>query len=200
MINPSLFPLGKMGIAGPGAILWQDQLPVESSKADFSRWQLESFSQTLRAREDGQFPSSLTDPWEFGVDSQVCIVPMDFCHCLGMGSDPEEGSPAHPIPMLWEEQECSGLDGEERFPGNHIPVPAGPRERLHIHMIPKSLSSFPPHQRITRCTNSSPALGSFSLGTQIYSRTMPSPTAGIWDGAGALRVLSFPIIPKLLPR
>lgn len=118
-----------------------------------------------------------------------------FLPVLGMSSDPEEGFPLDApltcsslIPKCFGKSGNAGpgLGGGESFPiipGNHIPVPEGPRERLRIHMIPKSLSSFSPHQRTTRCRNSGLALGSFSLETEAYSRS--SPTAGIWDGAGA---------------
>lgn len=117
-----------------------------------------------------------------------------FLPVLGMSSDPEEGSLWMPPDLLIPHSRCfgksgnagPGLGGGESFPiipGNHIPVPEGPCERLRIHMIPKSLSSFSPHQRTTRCRNSGLALGSFSMETEAYSGS--SPTAGIWDGAGA---------------
>lgn len=184
-----------MGIAGPGATFWRDELQTQPGKVDFSRWQLESFSQTLRAREDGQLPSPLRR-----IHGNYGWIPSSASFPWISASAGDELRSRGRIPfgcppdLLIPHSRCfgnsgnagPGLGGGESFPvipGNHIPVPEGPRERLRIHMIPKSLSSFSPHQRTTRCRNSGLALGSFSLETEAYSRS--SPAAGIWDGAGA---------------
>lgn len=65
------------------------------------------------------------------------------------------------------------------IPGNPIPVPEGPRERPHIPVIPKSFSSFSPHQRITRGQKFQPCTRKLFLGNSDLFQEQPQPHG--WD-------------------